>query len=131
MKELVYFTQRILLPDGKAKVWVFKEKCPKCGKAFMSKPIDPKTGKPKIRAKEYVCPECGYTVEKEEYEDSLTANIEYICPNCKKKGAKQVPFKRKKITVVNPDSGKKARVDAIVFECEFCGHKINITKKMK
>ncbi|UCD03955.1 MAG: hypothetical protein JSW73_05465 [Candidatus Woesearchaeota archaeon] len=131
MSELVYFTQRTILPDGKAKVWVFRSECPSCKKGLMGKPIDPKTGKPKTRATEYICPECGYTAEKEEYEDTLTANIEYTCPNCKKQGSTQVPFKRQKITITDPNSGKKSRADAVVFECEHCNFKINITKKMK
>ncbi|MBD3303717.1 hypothetical protein GF343_01105, partial [Candidatus Woesearchaeota archaeon] len=76
MEECVYFTRRNI-DKGKVVAWVFKEKCPKCGKALMGKPKDEKTGKVKIRAKEYVCPECGYTAEKGEYEDTLTVNIQY------------------------------------------------------
>ncbi len=131
MKELVYFTRRKILPDGKVKVWVFRELCPKCKKAYMGKPIDPKTKKPKMRAKEYQCPECGFKMEAQEYEDTLTANIEYTCPKCKKSGEIQVPFKRKKVTIVDEKTGKKARVDAIVFTCDYCGFQINVTKKMK
>lgn len=131
MSELVYFTNRTILPYGKAKVWVFRGNCPKCDKGLMGKPVDPKTGKTKTRATEYVCPECKYTAENEEYEDTLTANIEYTCPICKKQGSVQVPFKRQKVTIANPETGKKVRVDAVVFECGSCGEKINITKKMK
>ena len=69
MDECIYFTNRTL-DKGKIKAWVFKGKCPKCGKGLIGKPKDPKTGKPKIRATEYVCPECGYTVEKQKYEDT-------------------------------------------------------------
>lgn len=130
MKELVYYTQRRLRPKGKAKVWVFRKECPKCEKTFMTKPINPKTGKFKTRAKEYVCSECGYTVEKEEYEDTLTANVEYVCPKCEHEGAKQVSFKRKKVTITDR-KGKKKRVDALVLECDSCGEEIKITKKMK
>ena len=131
MSELVYFTRRVVLPDGKVKVWVFREICPKCGKGHMGKPIDPKTKKAKMRAKEYECPECKFTMEAEEYEDTLTANIEYTCPSCKKSGAVSVPFKRKKVTLVNEETGKKKRVDAVIFNCEHCGFSINVTKKMK
>lgn len=131
MDELVYFTRRILLPDGKAKVWVFREICPKCKKGTMGKPIDPKTKKPKMRAKEYECPECKFTMGEDEYEDTLQANIEYTCPKCKKSGAAHVPFIRKKVTIIDEESGKKARVDAVSFNCEHCGNQINITKKMK
>ena len=131
MSELVYFTQRVILPNGKAKVWVFKADCPKCGEGIMGKPVNPKTGKVKTRAVEYVCPKCAYTVEKEEYEDTLTANIEYTCPNCKEFGANQVPFKRQKVTITDSKSGKKKRVDAVICPCDKCGFNINITKKMK
>lgn len=120
MDELVYFTRRTN-EDGKVRAWVFKEKCPKCKKGMMRKPIDKKTGKFKIREKEYVCPECNYTVDANEYEDTLTANIEYSCSACGKSGQIAIPFKRKNFMGVK----------AIVFECESCHKKIPITKKMK
>lgn len=120
MDELVYFTKR-QIGDGRAKAWVFKELCDKCGKAMMGKPVDAKTGKVKVRAKEYVCPECGNTVEKKEYEEGLMANVDYVCPACKYEGEIQIPFKRKKVK----------GTDALVFKCEKCGEKIAITKKMK
>ncbi|HLF54635.1 MAG TPA: hypothetical protein VI612_02860 [Candidatus Nanoarchaeia archaeon] len=118
--ECVYFTRRAV-DKGHVMCWVFKEKCPKCGKAMMGKPRDPKTGDVKIRAKEYVCPECKYTVEKGEYEDTLTANIAYTCPHCSNKGETQIPYKRKTF------EGAKA----LVFLCDKCKGKIPITKKMK
>jgi uncharacterized CHY-type Zn-finger protein len=120
MNELVYFSNR---DNGKfkARAWVFKEICPKCKKGLMSKPINEKTGRPKIRAKEYVCPECGYTVDKQEYEDSLTCNIEYTCPECSHEGKTRVPYKRKTYFGVK----------AIVFHCDNCNHKLGITKKLK
>lgn len=121
MEELVYFTRRKLGEKGRAKVWTFKEVCNKCGKGLMSKPKDPKTGRPKIRATEYVCPDCGNSVEKQEYEDSLFANVEYTCPACQKEGKIKIPYKRKTYL------GTKA----LVFNCESCGEKIGITKKMK
>lgn len=100
--------------------WVFREKCPKCGKALMGKPRDD-DGKVKIRAKEYICPECGHTVEKQEYEDTLTANVAYTCPFCGYQGETQIPFKRKTFEGVK----------ALVFECAKCKKKIAITKKLK
>ena len=127
--ECVYLTRRTI-KDGKVFAWVFKENCSKCGKAKMGKPKDKKTGKVKIRAKEYVCPECGYTVEKKEYEDTLTINIEYTCPHCANKGELQLPFKWKKAQVFN-EEGKKKSIDAIKFQCEKCGKDILLTKKMK
>lgn len=119
MEELVYFTNRDI-GSGSARVWVFKQQCPKCGKALMGKPIKP-DGKPKMRAKEYVCPECSYTVEKEEYEESLTACADVTCPECGKESELEAPFKRKKIK----------GVPTLRLECPHCGAQIDVTKKMK
>jgi predicted RNA-binding Zn-ribbon protein involved in translation (DUF1610 family) len=119
MDELIYFTNRTI-GSGKAKMWVFKGMCPKCRKGIMGKPTD-KKGKVLIRAKTYVCKECGYTAEKEEYEDTLTASAQYTCPDCGFAGESEVPFKRKKV----------AGADAVIFTCGKCGKKIPVTKKMK
>ena len=129
MDECVYFTTRVL-NNGKIRAWVFKELCPKCKKALMGKPKDPKTGKPKIRSTEYVCPECNHTVEKEEYEDTLTINIEYTCPHCGNSGELELPFKRKKVQLVNEETGKKKAVSSVRFQCQKCGKDLDITKKM-
>lgn len=131
MDECIYFTKRGIGDKGKAMVWVFREMCPKCKKGLMGKPRDGKTGKVKIRADTYECPECGYSVNKEEYEDTLTANISYVCPKCEHKGEVQVPFKRKKTHVFDDEKQKKVAVDALVFQCEKCNERILITKKMK
>ncbi len=120
MDELIYWTRRSI-GEGKATVWVNKQECPECGKAKMGKPVDAKTGKVKIRAKEYVCPGCGYTVEKKEHEGSLEACAIYVCPECKKEGECIVPFKRKSIQ----------GVQTLRFTCEHCGANIDVTKKMK
>ncbi|MFH1506578.1 MAG: hypothetical protein ABIE94_06355 [archaeon] len=119
MDECIYYTRRVI---GNCKVlcWVLKEECPKCHKAMMGKPKGDK-GKVKIRAKEYTCPECGYTVEKKEYEETLKASVKYTCPNCKFEGEIQVPFKRKSIQ----------GVQTIRVQCEKCNADIDITKKMK
>ncbi|MEK6951568.1 MAG: hypothetical protein AABX29_00990 [Nanoarchaeota archaeon] len=130
MEECVYFTNRTL-ENGKIKAWVFKELCPKCNKAVMSKPKDPKTGKPRIRATEYLCPECHYQVEKEEYEDSLTINVQYTCPHCDYQGEIQVPFKRKKIQIFDEEGQKKKTIEAVRFKCQKCNKDIDVTKKMK
>lgn len=127
MEECIYFTNRVL-DKGKIKAWVFKELCPKCKKSLMSKPKDPKTGKPKIRAAEYVCPSCGYNIEKKQYEDTLTINVLYTCPHCQHSSELSIPFKRKKTKIISGDS--KKTVEAVVFECQKCGEKIPITKKM-
>lgn len=118
MDELIYFTRRDV-GMGKARCWVFKEKCPECKKDFMGKPVV--KGKVKVRAKEYVCPACQYTVEKQEYEDSLTANVHYVCPTCSFSGYAQVSFRRKRIEGIL----------TLQVLCEKCKGKINITKKMK
>ncbi|MBW2972658.1 hypothetical protein KY359_06490 [Candidatus Woesearchaeota archaeon] len=120
MDELIYFTQRAV-GKGNVRAWAYKGPCPKCGKGRMGKPVDEKTGKVKIRAKEYVCPECGYTVEKKAYEDTLTCEIKYTCPECGNTGDAEAPFKRKKFQ----------GMDAVVFQCGKCKAKIPITKKMK
>ncbi len=121
MEDIVYWTSRkVGKGKGYVKAWTFKEDCPECGKALMGKPTDDK-GKVKIRAKYYECPECGHTIDKGEYEDSLTCSIMYTCPHCQHKGEAQVPFKRKTFKGVK----------AIVFKCESCNEKIPITKKMK
>jgi predicted RNA-binding Zn-ribbon protein involved in translation (DUF1610 family) len=131
MDECIYFTRRKIGDKGQAVAWVFKEKCTKCGKGMMGKPKDEKTGKTKIRAKEYKCSECGYTVEKKEYEDTLTCNIQYTCPHCENKGEIQVSFKRKKVQVFDEESQKKKAIDAIKFQCQKCGKDVLVTKKMK
>jgi len=120
MDECVYYTLRDV-GKGSAVVWVFKNKCPECGNAIMGKPKDPKTGRPKIRAKEYVCPECGHIMEKKEYEESLIAYCEYICPECGAEGITEAPFIRKSI----------GGVQTLRFNCKDCGANIEVTKKMK
>ena len=126
MSELVYFTRR---KDefGLVKLWVFREDCTKCGKAQMGKPVDPRTKKVKSRSKEYVCPECNYIVEKEEYEDSLNANIQYTCPEGHSH-SKVMPFRRKKITIKDPKTGKSKRKLGIIFNCETCDFEIKVPK---
>jgi predicted RNA-binding Zn-ribbon protein involved in translation (DUF1610 family) len=127
MDECIYFTRR---SKPQAVAWVFRESCPKCKKALMGKPRD-STGKVKIRAKEYVCPACGYIVAKQEYEDTLTANIQYTCPKCNNAGELQMPFKRKKVKLFDEEEGKEIAADALVFNCAKCNERIAVTKKMK
>ncbi len=120
VEELVYFTRRSI-GKGRVMVWIYRQKCPKCGKALMGKPKDPKTGKLQSRAKEYLCAECGYKEGKEEYEGKLIAEAEYACPECSHQGEQAIPFKRKKLK----------GVDALKFKCGKCGADILVTKKMK
>ena len=131
MEECVYMTNRFIGEKGSVRCWVFREKCKKCGNGMMGKPVDEKTGKVKTRAKEYACGECGHIVEKEEYEDSLTANIFYTCNKCSNSGELQLPFQRKKMKRFDEEKGKEEKVDALVFECGKCKEKIFVTKKMK
>ena len=131
INECVYFTNRILDNEGYIRAWVLKENCPKCNKALMSKPKDPKTGKPKIRATEYVCPECGYKEEKTEHEEKLTVSIKYKCPHCGNESEIQIPFKRKKVQRFNEEKQKKETVESLRFSCSKCSKDIDITKKMK
>jgi hypothetical protein len=130
MDECVYFTNRII-GDGKIKAWVLREQCPKCRNGLMQKPRDPKTGKYKLRAKEYVCPSCQYQAPIEEYEGTLTMSVLYTCPRCKKSGEIQVPFKRKKAKMFDEEKQKEVMVDAVQFSCQFCQEKIYVTKKMR
>lgn len=123
----MYFTRR---QKPVVVAWAFREKCPKCKKELMGKPRD-NSGKVKIRAKEYTCPACGYTVEKQAYEDTLTANIQYKCPKCNATGEIQMPFKRKKIKIFDEEEDKEITADALVFNCPKCSEKIAVTKKMK
>ncbi|MEA3399507.1 MAG: hypothetical protein U9R00_03300 [Patescibacteria group bacterium] len=121
MDELVYFTRRKLDPNGKVFCWVPKNPCSKCKKGIMAKPKDPKTGKPKIRAKEYVCDSCGNIEDKESYEKTLMAYANYTCPHCGKEGSSKGQYKRKTIKGVS----------TLRLECEHCGGNIDVTKKMK
>lgn len=119
MEECFYFTNRTLGETGSATAWVFKPDCPKCGKAKMGKPVE--KGKVKLRAKEYTCPACGYTVSKEEFEPTLPLNIKYTCPYCGNQGEATTEYQLKTFKGVK----------AYVFTCEKCNEKIGITKKMK
>ena len=130
MDECIYFTNRNV-GKGKIKAWAFKENCPECGKGLMGKPRDEKTGKPKIRADIYVCPECNHTVDKQKYEDSLDINIKYACPKCENNDEVKTSFKRKKLQRIDEETGKKETIDTIRFECSKCGEKMDVTKKMK
>lgn len=119
MDELVYFSRRTLEPKGRAIAWAYKKECPKCKKALMGKPVE--KGKVKIRATEYVCPECGYDEPKAEHEKELVMYVEYDCPACDHHAIGSTSY------VPKTFQGVKSRVVA----CDACGEKIAITKKMK
>ena len=130
MEECVYFTNRNLGEKGKIKGWVYRQNCPKCGKALMGKPRG-SDGKIKIRATEYVCPACKYTAQKEEYEDTLTFEGKYTCPHCENQGEVQTSFERKKVKVFDEEKQKAVAVETVRFPCSKCGKNIDVTKKMK
>lgn len=120
VKDVIYFTNRTLEEGkGKIKAWVYKKECPKCKKAKMGKPVE--KGHVKIRAKEYVCPECSFTEEQREHEESLQLEAKYTCPYCGKEGEGTAAYKRKSFMGVK----------AYVVECQHCGEKLPLTKKMK
>lgn len=120
MDNLSYFTRR-KWETGRAIAWVEKGICPTCKEGLMEKPKDPKTGRPKVRSKEYFCNKCGHAEEKAVYEATLTANIIYTCPHCQKDGESTQPFKRKSIK----------GVQTLRVVCDHCTGNIDITKKMK
>lgn len=124
-EECLYFTRRSLgdNEEGNAAAWVYKKTCPKCGKAKMGKPVD--SGHVKIRAKEYVCPECGFTEDKTTHEESCMVEIIYKCPYCGGEGEATTEYKLKAFKV----DGKAAK--AYIFECGKCHRKLGLTKKMK
>lgn len=121
MDDLVYFSRRnIAETKGKTIAWVPKDNCEKCKKGLMSKPVDEKTGKIRVRALEYKCNNCGNIEDKKEHESKLNAMIIYECPFCNNKGETTVPFARKSWY------GKKA----IVFQCAKCKEKLGLVKKL-
>ncbi len=96
----------------------------------MSKPKGAK-GKIKIRAEEFTCESCHYTVSEEEYEKTLNAEIKYECPHCGNKGETIMPYIRKKVRVLNEETGKKTSMEVLRFQCSKCKKDIDISKKMK
>ena len=118
MDTLVYFTNRTI-GNGHIKAWVYKQQCSQC-KGMMGKPKGAK-GKVKIRAQNYVCNECGFSVPNEEYEGGLKVQVKYTCPSCSNRGEAEVPFRRKRIN----------GVETVRIECSHCHASIDITKKMK
>jgi len=130
MTECVYFTNRIV-GNGKLKAWVFREMCTQCKKGLMGKPVNPKTKKPKRTAKEYVCPECKFTVPEKEYENQLKLNVKYTCPSCNAQDEIQVPYLRKRILRFDEEKKKKVAIESVRFQCSKCSGNIDVTKKLK
>lgn len=118
MDDLFYFTRRKLENDGWIRAWVYKPDSPK-GKGKLSKPINPSTGRPKVRSSVYV-DEAGNEFPCKEIDKDLILEIKYKSPYTGKEGETTIPYKRK--TYMG--------VPAFVFEDQE-GNKIAITKKMK
>ena len=90
MDECIYFTRR-KDDDSYIIAWVFKKQCPKCKKGPMAKPKAPKTGRPKIRAAEYVCDKCGYSEEKKVHEESQQEGVAEKTPESLEEQAGDMP----------------------------------------
>ncbi len=118
MEELFYFTRRKLENDGWVKAWVYRPEAP-TGKGLLSKPVDEKTGKPKVRSNIYVDDE-GNEYPVEEINPTLKLEIKYKSPYNGEEGETTIPYKRKTYQ----------GVPAFVFQ-DSEGNKIPITKKMK
>ncbi len=114
MEECLYFTNRVEII-----AWVYRKVCPKCKKAKMGKPVE--KGKVKTRADYYECPSCHYQEQKVAHEESLMLESTYTCPKCKKKGESTAQYKRKVFQ----------GVPSFVVDCQHCGEKMPLTKKLK
>ena len=121
MSEVSYHTIRVYPEGGKIRAWAYKKTCPECNEGKLSKPINEKTGRFKIRSTELVCDKCKFECSKEEAEGGVLLEAIYTCPFCMKEGESTAPYKRKSFK----------GVQSYIVECEHCGEKIAITKKMK
>lgn len=129
MSECAFFTRRTIGAQGKIAAWVLRSQCPQCKQAMMGKPKDSKTGKVKIRAKEYVCPGCSYTVDEHTHEQALTITIKYTCQHCGQEGSTQQPFHFKKSKIDDPHNpGEKKTAKLIRFQCEHCQQSVDLIK---
>ena len=131
MDECVYYTLRTMGDKGKVRAWILRSSCPKCKQALMTKPRDPKTGNFKIRATEYVCPKCNFTINEDEYAQTLNPQAIYTCQKCGNNGDVEMLAKRKKVKIFDEEEQKEKTADAYQFLCSKCSEKINVTKKMK
>jgi predicted RNA-binding Zn-ribbon protein involved in translation (DUF1610 family) len=119
--DILNFTNR-KLPDGtKIVAYVPRQICPECKKADMGKPINEKTGRPKIRSKTYECPECGYEEPKQSHEDSCEVIVQYTNPEGTELKKTTASYERKTWR------GMKS----IIFHNEFLDERFGITKRMK
>ena len=118
VEECIYFTNRTI-GSGRAMAWVFRKECPKC-KGIMGKPLK-KGGKIDKKADHYVCYSCNYSEPNGQVESSLLINVDYKCKHCGNEGETTTEYRRKSFE----------GVPSYVFECQKCGKKIGLTKKMK
>ena len=118
MDDLFYYTRRTLENDGWVRAWVYRPPSPN-GKGLLSKPLDPKTKRPKIRSTIYVDDD-GNEYPVKEINKTLFVEIKYKSPFTGKEGETKVPFIRKTFQ----------GAPSFVFEDQE-GNKIGITKKMK
>lgn len=121
MNEVYYHTIRATADGGKIRAWAYKKVCPECNEGVLSKPVDEKTGKYKVRSKEYVCTKCGFECSKDEAEEGVELQAIYTCRACKKEGEYAGPYKRKSFQ----------GVPSYIVVCGHCGEKMPLTKKMK
>ena len=119
MEECLYFTNRSI-GEGFAIAWVYRKECPKCKKGRLGKPIK-KNGKADKKSDYYECPICKHQESNEEVEKSVRLEVEYKCPYCGNEGQATTEYKRKVFE----------GIPSYVFECEKCGKKIGVTKKLK
>ncbi len=121
MEDLLYFSNR-KMPDGvRIIAWVDKLTCEKCKKALMGKPINEKTGKVKIRAAVFVCPECEHEEPKTAHTKKLVMQIRYTDETGKNWKSAQTAY------TLKTWKGMKA----YVFQNEFTGEKMGVTKRLK
>ena len=121
MNEVYYHTIRAYPDGGRVRAWAYRVKCPKCEEGTVGKPFDEKSGKYKIRSKDFVCNKCDYQTTKEEAEEMAELQAVYTCPHCGKEGEYSGPYKRKSFQ----------GVQSYIVVCEHCNEKIPLTKKMK
>ena len=65
------------------------------------------------------------------FEGEEKANIEYKCPSCGHAGEKQQVFEREKVSIINPNTGKKKKADAFIIACDKCGAEMKLEKWTK
>ncbi len=114
LADCLYFTNR-----GYVMAWAYRRECPKCHEARMGKPIV--RGKVQTKAKEYVCPACGYREDAAIHEAGVRLEASYTCPTCNQKGESTGEYRRKKFKGLS----------SYIVTCQHCGEKMPLTKKLR